>query len=280
VPTLWFAEGVTSYLDQFLPLAAGLGDGAALLEDLGADLSRYRLTAGRRVQSLRASGEEAWVKLYRQDAHSHDNQISYYLKGAVLTLVLDLHLRRHGSWIGAVLRQLWQSHGRWRRGYREADLIAAFADHAPDLSILLPQWLESTDDPPIDDALLEVGLRLVPETGSHPFAGWQPEAAAGAALMLRRVDRDGPAQRAGLQVGDELLALNGQRVRTLDDLDALLGQPDQPGTVEVLLCRDGRVRSLPLDPNPAEVVRWRLESLEGVDGATLDRRRRWLELRP
>jgi predicted metalloprotease with PDZ domain len=271
---------VTSYLDQFLPLAAGLGDEAALLEDLGADLSRYRLTAGRRVQSLRASGEEAWVKLYRQDAHSHDNQISYYLKGAVLTLVLDLHLRRHGSWIGAVLRQLWQSHGRWRRGYREADLIAAFADHASDLSILLPQWLESTDDPPIDDALLEVGLRLAPEMGSEPFAGWQPEATAGAGLLLRRVDRDGPAQRAGLQVGDELLALNGQRVRAVDELAGLLGRPEQPQTLEVLFCRDGSVRGLPLTPDPAVVVRWRLESLDHPDGACLDRRRRWLELRP
>jgi predicted metalloprotease with PDZ domain len=280
VPTLWFAEGVTSYLDQFLPLAAGLGDESALLEDLGADLSRYRLTAGRRVQSLRSSGQEAWVKLYRQDAHSHDNQISYYLKGAVLTLVLDLHLRRHGSWIGAVLRQLWQSHGRWRRGYLEADLIAAFADQAADLSILLPQWLESTDDPPIDDALLEVGLRLVPEMGSQPFAGWQPEAATGAALMLRRVDRDGPAQRAGLQVGDELLAVNGQRVRAEDDLAGLLGKPEQPQTVEVLFCREGTVRRLPLRPDPAVVVCWRLESLERPDRATLDRRRRWLELRP
>jgi predicted metalloprotease with PDZ domain len=280
LPTLWFAEGVTSYLDLFLPLAAGLSDEASLLEDLGADLSRFRLTAGRGVQSLRASGEEAWVKLYRQDAHSHNNQISYYLKGAVLTLVLDLHLRRVGSWIGAVLRQLWQSHGRCRRGYREADLIAAFADHAPDLSILLPLWLQSTDDPPIDDALLEVGLRLVPETGAIPCVGWQLEAAEGQGLKLRRVDRDGPAQRAGLQVGDELLALDGQRLRAEEDLADLLGQADRAVAMEVLFSRDGRVRSLPLRPDPAAVVRWRLASVENPGDGALERRRRWLELRP
>ncbi len=280
VPSLWFAEGVTSYLDQLLPLAAGLGSEADLLDDLGADLCRYRLTSGRRVQSLVASGEEAWVKLYRQDAHSHDNQISYYLKGAVLSLVLDLHLRRCGSWLGAVLRQLWQSHGRWRRGYQQQDLLAAFADHAPDLSTLLPQWLTSTDDPPIDDYLSDVGLRLVAETGTRPFAGWQVDSQPQAALTLCRVDRDGPAQRAGLMVGDELLAIDGCRVRSEDDLVELLGPVDQPATVEVLLCRDGSVRSLPLQADPPVVVRWRLTSDENPDDAVSERRRRWLELRP
>ncbi len=277
---LWFAEGVTSYLDLLLPVAAGLADEASLWEDLGADLSRFRLTAGRRVQSLRASAEEAWVKLYRQDAHSHDSQISYYLKGAVVALLLDLHLRRHGSWIGAVLQQLWRSHGRSRRGYRNEDLIAAFADHAPDLSTLLPQWLESTDDPPIDAYLREVGLGLVPETAPHPFAGWQPELQGTGALILRRVDRDGPAQRAGLQVGDELLALAGQRVRAEEDLAPLLGEPAAPQPVDVLFCRDGSIRSLVLQADLPVVMRWRLEPLAKADLLELDRRQRWLALRP
>ena len=277
---LWFAEGVTSYLDLLLPVAAGLADEASLWEDLGADLSRFRLTAGRRVQSLRASAEEAWVKLYRQDAHSHDSQISYYLKGAVVALLLDLHLRRHGSWIGAVLQQLWRSHGRSRRGYRNEDLIAAFADHAPDLSTLLPQWLESTDDPPIDAYLREVGLGLVPETAPHPFAGWQPELQDTGALILRRVDRDGPAQRAGLQVGDELLALAGQRVRAEEDLAPLLGEPAAPQPVDVLFCRDGRIRSRVLQADLPVVMRWRLEPLAKADLLELDRRQRWLALRP
>ena len=280
VASLWFAEGVTSYLDLLLPVAAGLADGASLWQDLGAALSRYRLTSGRRVQSLQASAEEAWVKLYRQDAHSPDNQISYYLKGAVLALVLDLHLRRHGSWIGAVLQQLWRSHGRSRRGYRTEELIAAFSDHAPDLSTLLPHWLESTDDPPIDAYLREVGLGLVPESAPHPFAGWQADAQAQGSLQLRRVERDGPAERAGLQVGDELLALDGQRVRSEEDLQALLADPSSPPSVPVLLCRDGRVRTLVLRADPPAVVRWRLEPLANPEPAVLERRQRWMELRP
>jgi predicted metalloprotease with PDZ domain len=125
-----------------------------------------------------------------------------------------------------------------------------------------------------------VGLRLVAETGTRPFAGWQVDSQPQAALTLRRVDRDGPAQRAGLMVGDELLAIDGCRVRSEDDLVELLGPVDQPATVEVLLCRDGSVRSLPLQADPPVVVRWRLTSDENPDDAVSERRRRWLELRP
>ncbi|MFO0104358.1 MAG: M61 family peptidase, partial [Cyanobium sp.] len=147
VPSLWFAEGVTSYVDQLLPHVAGICTPEEVLSDLGSDLSRTLLTPGRRVPSLRLSSQEAWVKLYKPDAYSANSQVSYYLKGAVVALVLDLHLRRSGSCLPSVLRQLWRSHGRWGRGYRESDLQAAFTAAAPDLAQLLPSWLEGTDDP-------------------------------------------------------------------------------------------------------------------------------------
>ncbi len=284
VSGLWFAEGVTSYLDQLLPQAAGLGTEEELLEDLGKDLSRYRLTPGRSVQGLRQSSEEAWVKLYRQDASSADSQISYYLKGSVLALILDLHLRRHQACLALVLRQLWHTHGAVGRGYGEADLIAAFADHAADLSLLLPTWLESTEDPELDDYLADVGLRLLPETAKEGFLGWQLEGSGERPMQLRRVQRDGPAQGAGLQVGDEVLALDGLRLRSQEDLVAALTPPDAGPALqrrELLYCRDGRVRTTVLQPEPPAVNRWRL-AIDPLldDDLTRAARRRWLSLEP
>jgi len=280
---LWFAEGITSYVDQLLPLAAGLCSEAEVLEDLGADLSRYRLTPGRQRQSLRSSSQEAWVKLYRQDAHSIDNQVSYYLKGAVLALVLDLHLRRAGSSLPRVLRDLWRSHGRCGRGYRDDDLTQAFASHAADLSTLLPEWLNSTEDPPVDDYLADVGVRLVADHSSLPWCGWQLETSGGG-VQLQRVLRHGPAQRAGLQVGDELLAVRGRRLRCSEDLEPLLRGPGPavaPGDgLELLICRDGLVQAARLEPEPAAVQRWRLEADPASTPGQLERRRHWLELAP
>jgi predicted metalloprotease with PDZ domain len=290
VPGLWFAEGVTSYLDQLLPLAAGVGSENDLLEDLGSDLSRYLLTPGRRVQGLRRSAEEAWVKLYRQDASSPDSQISYYLKGAVLALVLDLHLRRQDSCLALVLQDLWRSHGAWGRGYREADLIAAFAAQAPDLADLLPLWLGSTDDPELEPYLADVGLSLVPEMSKQWFMGWQLEESADRPMQLSRVHRQGPAERARLQAGDELIAVDGQRLRRREDLGAVFVSPsDGPetgGSVptaerEVLFCRDGRVRTTQLRPDPPAVERWRLEIDPRLENdGTRRNRQRWLSLLP
>jgi predicted metalloprotease with PDZ domain len=277
VPTLWFAEGITSYVDQLLPHSAGCCTEAEVLEDLGADLSRYLLSSGRQVQSLRASSEEAWVKLYQPDAHSPNSQISYYLKGAVLALVLDLHLRRAGSGLPRVLRELWASHGAVGRGYREADLIEAFARQAPDLAEQLPRWLASCDDPPLQACLADVGLRLQPKLGRTQELGCRLEAGAGG-VTLARVAREGPAVRAGLAVGDEWIALNGVRLRSVDDCMELF-RPEAPLTAhQLLFCRDGLVRSTTLLPEPPSVESWQLEIVPETAEATAPQRRCWLTL--
>lgn len=276
VPTLWFAEGVTSYLDQFLPLQAGLSQDDDLLSDLGEDLSRYRLTPGRHVQSLRSSGEEAWIKLYKADAYAPDSQVSYYLKGAVLALCLDLHLRRTGRSLVVVLRSLWRSHGCLGRGYSEADLVEAFALQAPDLREKLPFWLQTLDDPDLDGYLSDVGLLLEAEMASAPWAGFtaRPE---GGNLMVQRVVRGAPGERAGLMVGDELLAIDGQRLRQPEQIAAAL-QPDREQ--ELLIARRSQVRPLSLRAQPPAVERYRLVRCSDPDSATLERQRSWLRQEP
>ena len=281
VPTLWFAEGVTSYLDQFLPLAAGLSSEQELLEDLGADLSRYLLTPGRRLQSLVHSSEEAWVKLYRQDAHSADNQISYYLKGAVVSLALDLHLRRHGSWLGAVLQELWSRFGRHGRGYSQQDLIEAFASPAADLSTFLPLWLQSTEDPPVEQYLADLGLRVVAEPSATWFTGLQLEQGDRGCLRLRRVDRHSPAQLAGLEVGDELIAIDGDRLNNVEALAALTRHTgEHPPQLRLLTARHQRVQERLLQAELPRPQSWSLQidPEAGEDCGGL--RRRWAQLQP
>ena len=276
VPTLWFAEGVTSYLDQFLPLSAGLSDPEDLVTDLGEDLSRYRLTPGRGVQSLRESSQEAWVKLYKADAYSADAQVSYYLKGAVVALCLDLHLRRNGGSLMEVLRQLWLSHGRWGRGYSEADLVQAFATHAPDLATQLPRWLRELDDPDLDGYLSSVGLFLDAEMASTPWAGLTPRQEGGG-LLAARVVRGGPAEQAGVMVGDELVALDQQRLKSPDDLQRAL-RPDHAQTL--LIARRSQLRSLELRPQAPQVERYQLKRVADATDAQLAAQQRWLLQQP
>ena len=274
VPTLWFAEGITSYVDQLLPLAAGVSDPDALLQDLGDDLSRYRLTPGRGVQSLRVSSQEAWVKLYKADAYAPDSQVSYYLKGAVVALCLDLQLRRDGSSLPAVLQQLWRSHGRWGRGYSEADLLAAFVTHSPSLADLLPHWLEGVDDPDLDGYLFTVGLHLEAEMSTSAWAGLSLSAAEGT-LLAQRVWRDGPAERAGVMVGDEVIALDGQRLRQPSQWLQALRQ-DTPQAL--LISRRSQLHTLSLRPAPPTVERYRLVRLDSPTPEQSRAQAQWLGL--
>jgi len=273
VPSLWFAEGVTSYLDQFLPHSAGLTTAEQLFDDLGEDLSRYRLTPGRQVQSLRSSSQEAWVKLYKADAYAADSQVSYYLKGAVVALCLDLHLRQHGSSLAAVLRRLWTSHGRWGRGYSEADLLHAFQVEAPDLGEQLPRWLDGLDDPDLDGYLSTVGLQLEAEMAAAPWAGVTARLDAGG-LLAQRVWRHGPAEQAGLMVGDELIALDGERLRQPEQFTAALRAGSGQ---ELLIARRGQLRTLALQCAPPQAERYRLKAIAGASPDCLERQRRWLE---
>ena len=279
IPTLWFAEGVTSYVDQLLPYAAGITTAESLLEDLGADLSRYLLSPGRAVQSLLESSQESWVKLYKSDAYSPNSQISYYLKGAVLALVLDLLLRRHGASLTQVLQNLWQSHGRWGRGYQESDLVEAFAHfHAP-LSKLLPEWLRSQADPPLEELLADVGLELIPETETRLDLGASVEVKGGQ-LWVQRVNRDGPASQAGLMVGDELVALDAERLRNPEDLGSLLDLKRSGHQRQLLIARDGLMRSLTIIPATPSIKAWTLGLVADQSGQTTTQRNRWLSLEP
>jgi predicted metalloprotease with PDZ domain len=180
-----------------------------------------------------------------------------------------------------VLRQLWASHGYWGRGYTEADLLAAFTDHAADLSTLLPFWLESRQDPPVDSYLEDVGLSLNAISSSHPFTGWQVESSGVSGLKIKQVMRDGPAEVACLQVGDEILAIERCRVSVEEDLTSLLDQRAREGEpLEILFCRDGQVQQTCLRPSAPEVVRYQLNANPGASHAALQRRRQWLALVP
>ena len=278
-PTLWFAEGITSYVDQLLPFAAGVTTAESVLEDLGADLSRYLLSPGRAVQSLLESSQEAWVKLYKADAYSSNSQISYYLKGAVVALVVDLILRRHGASLTQVLHNLWQSHGRWGKGYHESDLVEALAEfHAP-LSTLLPQWLRSKQDPPLPELLADVGLELTPETETHLDLGAGVELKGGQ-LWVQRVNRHGPASQAGLMVGDELVALDAERLRHPEDLDALLNLKRSGQLCQLLVARDGLIRCLTITPATPSIKAWTLGLVADQTEQTTAQRNRWLSLQP
>ncbi|TSE37919.1 M61 glycyl aminopeptidase [Tepidimonas fonticaldi] len=255
---LWFFEGFTSYYDDLLLLRAGLIDQATHLQLLAKSINHVLQTPGRQVQSVAQASWDAWIKYYRVQENTPNATVSYYAKGALVALCLDLTLRIEGrTTLDDVMRALWQ---RCAGGpMREADLRAVLRRLAGrDLGAELDAWVHGTDELPLRPLLERHGVRWIEERA--PLAqqlGLRVDEASG--IRLRNVLRGGAAEAAGLAAGDEWLAVEraGEiwRVRRLDDvaLHARGLTADEP-----LVCwvaRDGRVLRCPLQwPAPATTV--------------------------
>ena len=270
---LWFAEGITSYFDLSLPLLAGCSDRPTLLRDLGEELSSVLMSPGCAIQSLAASAREAWIKLYKATPASRDSQISYYRLGAAVAFCLDVRLRQRGHSMAAILRELWQGPGRQARGYSRDHIKAAVARWDRDLASDLDQWLDQTEAVPLLDCVKALGLRMDPVPLKHPDHGLTLKDAEGAAL-IQRVRRDSPGQQAGLVVGDELLAINGYRVRRSSDLAVLLEKQE---CVRVTYSRRSLLKETQLFPD-AGVDHWALDWDPGCTTEQRQLRDRWFEI--
>jgi len=283
-PSLWFSEGTTSYYDLLLPFRAGIYDAPTFLRELSREMTRFLNTPGRRVQILSESSFDAWIKLYRRDANSDNSQISYYLKGEMVSLLLDLLIRaRHnnGRSLDDVMRKMWQQFGQDEIGFLPEQLEAVIASVAGvDLQGFFQRFLHTTEELPFDTYLEPFGLRLQPDDVSHapPFTGMQVRSEQGREV-IKFVEYDSPAQRAGLDSGDELLALDGLRV-TADQLGDRL-QDYRPGdTVEVTFFHQDELGVGVLHLAPPRPTNYHLVPLEQPSPAQQANLKGWLNISP
>jgi predicted metalloprotease with PDZ domain len=216
-PSLWFSEGTTSYYDLTFPLRAKVYDAKTFLTGLSQEITRFLTTPGRRVQPLSESSFDAWIKLYRRDANSDNSQISYYLKGEMVSLLLDLLIReRHQNQrsLDDVMRQMWEQFGREEIGFTPEQLQQVIESVAgTKLDEFFHLALNTTEELPFEQYLEPFGLQLRAESEGKPvpFVGIKAKTENGREVV-KFVEADSPAQQAGIDAGDELLALNGLRV--------------------------------------------------------------------
>lgn len=230
--SLWFCEGVTSYYDLLIPLWAGVYDRKTYLASLSKDINRFLTTPGRKVQSLSESSFDAWIKLYRRDANSDNSQISYYLKGEMLSLLLDLLIRAHHNnkrSLNDVMLHMWQQFGKDEIGFTPQQLkevIASVAD--TDLTTFFNFYLDGTEELPFNQYLEPFGLKVSGSKAKEPvpYLGINLNENNGPAT-IKFVEIGSPASLAGLDTGDELLAIDGFKI-TAEQLSDRL-KDYQPG---------------------------------------------------
>ena len=242
---LWFFEGFTSYYDDLLLRRAGLLDDAAYLKLLSKSINQVLQAPGRYVQSVAQASFDAWVKFYRMDENTPNATISYYSKGALVALCLDLTLRNEGSTLDDVMRTLW--HRCEGGAMAESDLRAVLQQlTGRSFDAEIDAWVHSTADLPLTELLAAHGVALQPEA-AQPAQRLGLRVSENHAVQIKTVLRGGLAERAGMAAGDEWLGIEvdgqGWRLSKLEQLQLLAGDG---AAITALVSRDGRLLRLPL----------------------------------
>lgn len=293
---LWVFEGITSYYDDLALVRSGVISAEDYLSELGELITRVLRTPGRRHQSIAQSSFHAWTKLYRADAHAPNLMVSYYSKGALTALALDLHLRRESEGrhnLDDVLAALWDRYRQDGAPLPEGGL-PPFIERLTgiDLGEFVRRYVDGTEDPPLAELLEQVmGIRLhlrrpegPDDSGGRPGKEDDPQLARRGWLGCRldpdsdriaAVRRHSPAEAAGLAPGDRLLAIDGQALDPNTWWQQIARRP-AGSRIRLHYRHDGLLHQTDtvLAPPPRDTA-W-LEPLDDIDPATAERRRRWL----
>jgi predicted metalloprotease with PDZ domain len=218
---LWIFEGFTSYYDDLFLIRTGLASERQYLGMLAKTIDDVLAGAGRLTQSVAESSFDAWVKYYRQDENTPNAVVSYYKKGSLVALCLDLHIRiqsRGRASLDDAMRLLWTRYGR---GFYAGEGKGLAEDAFPDLvleatrvdvSAAVDRWAYRTGELPLAELLAGVGLELRRETSPPTAALGAKLAVSGSDTRLATVFSGGAAHEAGLSGGDTLIAIDGLRV--------------------------------------------------------------------
>jgi predicted metalloprotease with PDZ domain len=228
---LWVFEGVTSYYDDLALVRSGMIEVDSYLELVGQTITRVLRGGGRRRQSVAESSFDAWTKFYRQDANAANSIVSYYAKGSLVALALDLKLRTESGGsvsLDDVMKAAWRRWGESGEGMSEDGFEKLCMEVSGlDLQDFLNAAVRGTGELPLESLLkthgIEFGLRRSAggkDKGGKPQVDKQlPDVWLGADLgsrdgktIIKVVHNNGPAERAGIAPGDELVALDGLRV--------------------------------------------------------------------
>ena len=277
--SLWIAEGITDYFADLVVARAGLSSRDLLLGSLSARISEVQTSPGRLVQSAEQASFDAWIKYYRPDENSNNTTVSYYTKGALLGFLLDAKIRKATAGKRALEDVMIAAYQKYSgdRGYTPEQFRAVAEQIAgANLGDFWASAVTGTADLDYSEALEVFGLRFGPSPErASPWLGVTTRNEAGR-LLVSQVRRDSPAEAAGINVDDEIVALDEFRVAA-DRFDARLDQYRPGDRVRVMLARRDQMLGLvlTLGTEPARHGRLILDPM--APEAAVQQRTRWLQ---
>jgi len=277
---LWFCEGVTSTAEGTIQLRAGLLEEEQYLHRLGEQITELERRPAHLTQSAEESSLDAWLEGYGYYRRP-DRSVSYYNKGELLGIMLDLAVREasHGQ---ASLREVLQwmnaNYAKKGRFYNDSAGVREAAETVSrsDLGSFFTKYVAGTEEIPWNDFLRSVGLRVEVVPNTVADAGFTASRNFDGPMSVNAVTSGSEAERAGLQVGDTMMELQGKPAgqESREELTRL--RPGDTLTVRVQ-SRRGADRELKWKVGSRQEVSYEVKNLEDVTDQQRTRRTAWLK---
>lgn len=260
--SLWVAEGFTDYYGALLVRRAGLQTTAEYFDELSNAIEQVQMRPGRNVQPVDMASFDTWIKQYRPDENSGNTSIDYYTKGAAIAFMLDAKIRKATSGARTLDTAMRLAYDRYSgaKGYTPEQFQQTMAEVAGvDLTTWFADVVSSTKELDFTEALGYYGLRFTPVdlTSARPTMGASTRNDNGR-LVVSVVRRGTPAHEAGVNVDDEILAIDDLRVRA-DGLVARMDQYKVGDRIRLLVARRDRLVTLDVTLAAEPGRPWRLQ---------------------
>lgn len=253
---LWVFEGFTSYYDDLMLCRAGVLSEADYLKRLGKVISHVHQAPGRLKQSVAESSFDTWTRFYKQDENSPNALVSYYTKGSLVALGLDLIIRKNTDnehSLDDVIRLMWQRFGRdFYKSGTDRDTVGIKEDDMPaliqeatgvDTSEFIERYAYGCDELPLDELLGHAQISIERRRSTQlPSLDVRLKEST-TSLTVATVYEAGAAHQGGLSAGDELLAIDGLRVNNNATLEQVLNRWQPGDSVEVHVFRRDELRA-------------------------------------
>ncbi|MBC5773221.1 M61 family metallopeptidase [Pontibacter sp. KCTC 32443] len=278
---LWVSEGITSYYDDLIVRRAGLTPEQRYLDVVAGSINSVENTPGNAVQPVSESSFDAWIKYYRQNENSSNAEVSYYTKGGVLGHLLNMEIMKSSNGsksLDDVMRNLYKRYYKQlNRGFTEEEFqeaVEQVAGHKMDA--FFRDYVNGTKSPDYNAYFNAAGLRLVNLNEGAEMGSWGATTSfSDGRVMVSAVSKGSSAYEAGLNVKDEIVAVNGYRVA--NDLDRYVNGLQPGEELDVLIARDGILQNLSVKILKDTRTRYKFEKLPNPTAEQVKIYNTWLK---
>ena len=287
---LWVSEGFTAYYDNLMLRRTGFYSPERYLQILSGDIGTVENQPGNKIQPVSEASFDAWIKYYRPNENSRNSTISYYTKGAIIGMLLDLEIiaaTKGSKSLDDVLKAMYDEYyKKQERGFTDAEFKAMAEKIAgKSLDKIYNDYVNGTQPINYNTHLGPAGVYLINETAANrPYLGVSTQIRDGK-LTITSVARGSAAWNDGLNVNDEIIAVDGYRTTgahdsavRMSDLDRAISIKKVGEKTDILISRDGILQTVEVILTPNPNTRYRLEIDPNANPEQVALRNKWLKI--